>query len=98
MGRKCHNDHFVDYSEQFLDVIGDDPQFCALIETDAHVPLSGFKRVAIKRLQLEGDEFPYRPLDLSVVRQPSSMANGMTLDREGRLVISEQGTRASQTG
>jgi len=28
------------------------------------------------------------------VRQPSNMANGMTLDREGRLIICEQGTKS----
>jgi gluconolactonase len=43
------------------------------------------ERVAIKRLVL-GDG------SISVVRTDANMANGMTLDREGRLVVCEQGT------
>src|SRR5919108_2403352 len=42
-------------------------------------------RVAIKRLSLEDGA-------ISVVRADANMANGMTLDREGRLVVCEQGT------
>jgi len=80
-----------------------------LIETNAHegpvyvaaehalyfttVPEPGPKNVAIKRLQLAGDEFPFQAQDLDIVQFPSNMANGMTLDRDGRLVICEQGTR-----
>jgi len=42
-------------------------------------------RVAIKRLDLADGS-------VSVVRADANMANGMTLDREGRLVVCEQGT------
>jgi gluconolactonase len=42
-------------------------------------------RVAIKRLSLADGR-------VSVVRADANMANGMTLDREGRLVVCEQGT------
>jgi gluconolactonase len=44
--------------------------------------------VAIKRLDL-ADEL------VSVVRADANMANGMTLDREGRLVVCEQGTMST---
>jgi gluconolactonase len=43
--------------------------------------------VAIKRLDLADGR-------VSVVREDANMANGMTLDREGRLIICEQGTLA----
>jgi gluconolactonase len=44
-------------------------------------------RVAIKRLTLADGR-------ISVVRADANMANGMALDREGRLVVCEQGTSA----
>jgi gluconolactonase len=43
------------------------------------------ERVAIKRLDLASGE-------VSIVREDANAANGMTLDREGRLVVCEQGT------
>jgi len=60
-----------------------------------NIPLAGFKNVAIKRLCLKSDQFPLDQESLTTVREPSNMANGMTLDRKGRLVICEQGTRAA---
>jgi len=60
------------------------------VPQDVNVPSPGYKTVAISRLDLNAE-----PPTVSVVRQPSNMANGMTLDREGRLIICEQGTRSS---
>ncbi|MCI0491175.1 MAG: SMP-30/gluconolactonase/LRE family protein, partial [Blastocatellia bacterium] len=60
--------------------------------------LAGFKQVAIRRLSLDGDHYPLPQTSLSTIRGQSNMANGMTLDREGRLVICEQGTRSTQAG
>jgi gluconolactonase len=48
--------------------------------------------VSIKRLQLDGTRFPLEPERLSIVIEQANVANGMALDREGRLVICEQGT------
>ena len=78
-----------------------------LIETNAHegpvyvaaehalyfttVPEPGPKNIAVKRVQLAGEEFPFEAQALETVRFPSNMANGMTLDRDGRLLICEQG-------
>jgi gluconolactonase len=45
------------------------------------------ERVSIKRLALADRS-------ISVVREDANVANGMTLDREGRLVVCEQGTLA----
>jgi gluconolactonase len=69
-----------------------------IVETDAHegpvyaadedaLYFTTVRResVAIKRLSLADGS-------VSVVRADATMANGMTLDREGRLVICEQGT------
>ncbi len=97
------------YRDDFHAVIGADFQRPVLIETNAHegpvyvaaehalyfttVPEPGPKNIAIKRLQLSGDDFPFTTQGLETVQQPSNMANGMTLDRDGRLVICEQGTR-----
>lgn len=111
------NGHFVVYSEEFYEVIGDDPQFYKVIETNAHegpvyvkdeqalyfttvpepsnIPLSGFKHVAIKRIALDGQQFPLDPSAAVTIRALSNMANGMTLDCEGRLVICEQGTQST---
>lgn len=98
---------FAIYREDFRAVLGAGFQRVALIETNAHegpvyvaaehalyfttVPEPGPKNVAIMRLQLVGDEFPFEAKALDVVQYPSNMANGMTLGRDGRLLICEQG-------
>jgi gluconolactonase len=100
---------FAVYGDEFREVLGARFQRPVLIETNAHegpvyvaaehalyfttVPEPGPKNVAIKRLQLSGNQFPFEAQDLDIVQFPSNMANGMTLDRDGRLVICEQGTR-----
>jgi len=97
------------YRDDFHAVIGADFQRPVLIDTNAHegpvyvaaehalyfttVPEPGPKNIAIMRLQLAGDEFPFTTQGLEIMQQPSNMANGMCLDRDGRLVICEQGTR-----
>lgn len=62
------------------------------VPADSGIPLHGFKEVAIKRISLDSDQFPLDPGAETTVSAASNMANGMTLDREGRLVICEQGT------
>lgn len=100
---------FVAHRDKFHKILGPDFQRPVLIETNAHegpvyvarehalyfttMPEPGPSNIAIMRLQLGGERFPFTPLSLETVRQPSNMANGMTLDRKGRLVICEQGTR-----
>jgi gluconolactonase len=54
-------------------------------------------RVVIKRLALDGDRFPLEPERVTVVAEPSgspsvNMANGMAIDRDGSLLVCEQGT------
>ncbi len=100
---------FTVYGDDFRAVLGPSFQRPVLTETNAHegpvyvaaehalyvttVPEPGPRNVAIKRLQLGGEEFPFAAQALDTVEFPSNMANGMTLDRDGRLVICEQGTR-----
>lgn len=97
------------YRDEFRRVLGANFQLAVLIETNAHegpvyvtpenalyfttVPEPGPKNVAIKRLQLTGDRFPFKAGALETIQFPSNMANGMVLDRDGRLLICEQGTR-----
>jgi gluconolactonase len=57
------------------------------------VPAPGSRSVAVRRLQLQGDEFPRGAGDVSTVREPANMANGMALDQAGCLLVCEQGTR-----
>lgn len=96
------------HRDDFRQVLGADFRRAALIETNAHegpvyvkaehalyfttVPEPGPKNIAIKRLQLTGDGFPFEAGTLETVQFPSNMGNGMTLDRDGRLLICEQGT------
>jgi gluconolactonase len=78
------------------------------VDTDAHegpvyapdedalyfTSLPDAQRVAIRRLALDGDRFPLSQEQQTTVREPANMANGMALDRDGRLLICEQGTRS----
>jgi gluconolactonase len=102
---------FVIYCEDFIAVLGDAPRLEELVSTDAHegpvyvrrldalffttvpravsVPSPGFKEVSIRRLDVASRT-------LSTLREASNMANGMTLDREGRLLVCEQGTKTSR--
>jgi gluconolactonase len=104
-------EHFVSYAAEFADVIGPDPSYEVIANADAHegpvyvrdwdavlftsvpattnVPAFGDRRVFIGRLDVATRE-------LSVFRDESNMGNGMTLDREGRLLICEQGTQTTR--
>lgn len=100
---------FTIYRDAFRSVLGSGFRRPVLMETNAHegpvyvaaehalyfttVPEPGPKNIAIKRLQLIDEEFPFKAGALDTVQFPSNMANGMTLNRDGRLVICEQGTR-----
>jgi gluconolactonase len=54
--------------------------------------LGGVPRVAIRRLQLDGFRFPPSPARISTVRADANVANGMFIDRDGSLIVCEQGT------
>jgi gluconolactonase len=66
----------------------------ALYLTSVPVPSADDPRrplVAIRRVQLDGLRFPVDPTGVSTLRRDSNAANGMTLDRDGRLLVCEQG-------
>jgi gluconolactonase len=50
--------------------------------------------VDVARVALDGESFPVPASAVETVREAANVANGMTLDAEGRLVICEQGTMA----
>jgi gluconolactonase len=52
-------------------------------------------RVSIERLQLDGLRFPLEPDRVTTVREEANVANGMSLDRDGSLLVCEQGTFAT---
>jgi gluconolactonase len=97
---------FVGRAPGFADVLGDAAQLSVLAEVDAHegpvyfadenalyfttLPRPGVDRspsVQIKRLSLD------HPDDVSVLVADANGANGMTADREGQLIVCEQGSR-----
>ena len=98
------NSCFLIYSEEFYDVLGDNPQLTKLIKVNAHegpvyirkrnavyfttvrIPFYNSFYVSLKKLSLDNNE-------VSLVRERTNMANGMTLDHDCRLLICEQGTK-----
>jgi gluconolactonase len=94
---------FGSHRPAFAQVLGDAPRLVRVADTDAHegpvyvtgegalyfttLPQrdrSGVPRVKIKRIALDGEP--------TVVRADANAANGMTLGRDGRLLVCEQGT------
>jgi gluconolactonase len=99
------NSAFVAHAPAFAQVSGEDPRLSLLAEVDAHegpvyfadedalyftsLPKPGVGRspsVQIKRLSLDD------PGEISVLVADANGANGMTADREGRLIVCEQGS------
>ena len=101
---------FIVYAPEFLDVLGSSPEYSIVPNVNAHegpvyvrewdavlfttvpvttnVPSSGDRNVSVGRLDVASRE-------VSTFVTATNMANGMTLDREGRLLICEQGTRTA---
>jgi gluconolactonase len=52
----------------------------------------GSPEVAVKRIQLDGEHFPVGRERETVVSSRANGANGMTLARDGNLIVCEQGT------
>lgn len=70
----------------------DDALYFTSLPITTDTPHAGARQVSIKRVPLlEGDN-ALQPTAVSTIRQDSNMANGMALDRDGWLVICEQGT------
>ena len=101
---------FVVYSPEFLEVLGPSPEYLVVPNVNAHegpvyvkawdailyttvpvttnVPNSGNRNVAIGRLDVASRQ-------VSTFLESTNMANGMTIDRSGQLLICEQGTKTT---
>src|SRR6266496_1215064 len=75
-------------------VPGEDALYFTSLPGKVDIPAPGTPGAYIKRLALDGLNFPVDPSRLSVVPARVNMPNGMALGRDGRLVVCEQGTRA----
>jgi len=75
-------------------VPGEDALYFTTLPRPTDIPAPGDRTVAIRRLELDGDRFPLEPERVTTLVERTNMANGMALDREGRLVVCEQGTRS----
>ncbi len=75
-------------------VPGEDVLYVTTLPRKVDIPAPGAPGAYIKRLALDGLNFPVDPSRLSVVPARVNMPNGMALGRDGRLVVCEQGTRA----
>lgn len=85
----------IDAHEGPVYVADEKALYFTTVPAASNVPVAGSKEVAIKRVALNSERFPLEPEAVTTVRAASNMANGMTLDREGRLVICEQGTKTT---
>jgi gluconolactonase len=102
------DERFVAHDPSFADVTGRSPRFELVVDCDAHegpvyvagedalyvtsLPSAG-PRTVVRRVALDGDRFPVDRGCVQVVPTEAVMANGMTLDHDGRLVVCEQGDR-----
>ena len=70
-------------------VAGEDAlYFTTVPRRDGH----GVPQVSIRRLELDGLRFPLGADRITTVRERANAANGMALDRDGSLLVCEQGT------
>ncbi len=75
-------------------VAGEDALYFTSLPRPTDVPAPGYRSVAIRRLDLDGERFPLEPERVTTLVERTNTANGMALDGEGRLVVCEQGTRS----
>ena len=73
-------------------VPGEDVLYFTTLPTRVDIPAPGTPCAYVKRLALDGLNFPVDSSRLSVVPARVTMPNGMALGRDGRLVVCEQGT------
>jgi gluconolactonase len=72
---------------------GEDVLYFTFLPGKVDIPAPGTPGAYVKRLALDGLNFPVGPSRLSVIPAPVHMPNGMALGHDGRLVVCEQGTR-----
>ena len=102
---------FVIHDPEFLRALGDAPRLDLVVDVDAHegpvysahanalyftsLPTPDW-RVAIRRIALEEERFPLAVDRVQTVVQHTRVANGMTLDADGHLLVCEQGSMAER--
>jgi gluconolactonase len=84
----------LDAHEGPVYIASEDALYVTSLPRPTDIPAPGSRAVAIRRVQLDGTRFPVDQHAVTTVVERSNAANGMTLDRDGRLVVCEQGTRA----
>jgi gluconolactonase len=85
----------IDAHEGPVYVPEEDALYFTSLPRESRIPGPGFPVVDVKRLALDGERFPLEPERLAVVRADANAANGMALGSDGRLLVCEQGTRAT---
>src|SRR5215207_4707297 len=71
----------------------EDALYFTTLRHPGEMPGSSSPVVDVKRIALDGERLPLDPDRVSIVRADANVANGMTLDLDGRLVACEQGSR-----
>jgi gluconolactonase len=73
-------------------VPGEDALYFTTLPRPGNIPAPGTPQAVIKRLALDGLNFPVAPSRLSALPAAVHMPNGMTLGPDGCLLVCEQGT------
>jgi hypothetical protein len=73
----------------------EDALYFTSVPTETDIPAPHSRKVAIRRLQLDGTTFPSSVTDVSTVREAAS---GMALHNRGQLLICEQGSHFEKGG
>jgi gluconolactonase len=100
---------FIVHDPEFLRALGDAPRLDRVVDVDAHegpvyvaradalyftsLPTPEWQ-VAIRRIALDGERFPLAADRVETLVQHTRVANGMTLDAGGQLLVCEQGSMA----
>lgn len=75
-------------------VASEDALYFTSLPAVVDVPAPAFRRVAIRRIALDGERFGLEPERVTTLVEDANAANGMALDADGRLVVCEQGSRS----
>ncbi len=75
-------------------IANEDALYFTSLPQRTDMPVAGTPRVAVRRVALQGGQFPLPASAITTVRADANMANGMILDQSGGLLICEQGTRS----
>ncbi len=89
---RLHHVVATDAHEGPVYATAEDALYFTTVPRRRDAPAPGLPDVAIKRLALDGERFPLEPDRVSVLRADANVANGMAADRDGQLVVCEQGS------